>query len=109
VITTQVLLDIRTTDGSAIDISGAAVFYLVRGHSAVIPADLGAGPDSTRWYIRRWEDQTVQPTAPVVQGFRAQPSSSRTWGQIKALYLDPMPVAPPGSTQRRGTGASVTR
>jgi hypothetical protein len=64
-ITTQVLLNIRTSDGSAIDISGAAVFYFIRGDSAVIPEELqnrGFGRDSTRWYIRRWEDQTVQPT-----------------------------------------------
>jgi len=60
---TQVVLNIQTGDGNAINISGAAVFYLVRGDSAVIPEELqarGFGPDSNRWYIRRWVDETAQ-------------------------------------------------
>jgi hypothetical protein len=63
IINTQVLLNIRTTDGNAIDISGSAIFYFVRGDSALIPRELrdrGFGPDSTRWYISRWDDETVQ-------------------------------------------------
>lgn len=62
-INTQVLLNIRTTDGTQIDISGQAIFYFVRGDSAVIPEELrnrGFGRDSTRWYISRWDDETVQ-------------------------------------------------
>jgi hypothetical protein len=59
-IRTQVVLQIQTGDGSSIDISGAANFYMVRGDSAVIPAELtarGFGPDPNRWYIRKWVDQ----------------------------------------------------
>jgi hypothetical protein len=62
-IRTQVVLNIQTGDGSGIDISGAANFYMVRGDSAVIPEELrlrGFGPDSNRWYIRRWDDETAQ-------------------------------------------------
>jgi hypothetical protein len=62
-IRTQVVLNIQTGDGNAFDISGAANFYMVRGDSALIPEELrlrGFGPDSTRWYIRRWDDETAQ-------------------------------------------------
>ncbi|MBI1796568.1 MAG: hypothetical protein HY076_05330 [Candidatus Eisenbacteria bacterium] len=101
-ITTQVQLSIRTSDGNAIDISGAALFYFVRGDSAVIPDELkrrGFGPDSTRWYIRRWDDQTVQPgpggeiawspaTARRARPAAAQPAPIEiTWGTLKASLL----------------------
>ena len=61
---TTVLLQIRTAAGDPIDIQGAATFYLVRGDSAQIPEDLkllGFEPDSNRWYIERWEDDTARP------------------------------------------------
>lgn len=60
-IRTQVLLQIESADGHAIEISSAAIFYFVRGDLALIPDELkqrGFGPDSSRWYIRRWEDET---------------------------------------------------
>lgn len=63
-IRTQVTLRIETSDGNAIDIGGAAIFYMIRGDSAVIPQELrdrGFGPDPTRWYIRRWDDETAHP------------------------------------------------
>lgn len=59
-INTTVTLNIRTADGSAIDVTGRALFFLVRGDSAEIPTDLPFDRDSTRWYIERWEDQTAQ-------------------------------------------------
>jgi hypothetical protein len=62
-IRTQIVINIQTGDGNAIDISGAARFYLVRGDSAVIPEELrllGFGPDPNRWYIRRLDDETAQ-------------------------------------------------
>jgi hypothetical protein len=96
-IATQVLLNIRTTDGSTADISGQAIFYFVRGDSALIPEELrnrGWGPDSTRWWIQRWDDETVQDSggglatagsgAPLLRGL---PSRQATWGGIKVLYL----------------------
>lgn len=66
------------------EVNGYAKFYLVRGDSAAIPADLvarGFKPDSTRWWIDRWEDETLPPGS-----FRAHPSSNRSWGAIKALF-----------------------
>ncbi len=101
-IRTQVVLNIQLGDGSAIDISGPANFYFVRGDSAAIPPDLvarGFGPDSTRWWINRWDDETAQ-GGPIPHrssgggsavlgrppSLAAQPSSNRSWGSIKVLY-----------------------
>ena len=56
--------------------------YLVRGDAAVLAA--GAARDSTRWYIRRWEDKTpgiLLGKTPVIN-----PGSFTTLGRIKALY-----------------------
>lgn len=67
-----------------VEVHGYAVFYLVRGDSAAIPADLAARgflPDSTRWWIERWEDQTL-PAGAV----HANPVAYGSWGGLKALY-----------------------
>jgi hypothetical protein len=92
-IRTQVVLHIQLHDGSVIDISGAANFYFVRGDSAAIPADLvarGFGPDSTRWWINRWDDETAQAGGSAVVArtpvLATQPSRSRTWGSLKVVY-----------------------
>jgi hypothetical protein len=73
-IRTQIVLNIQTGDGSGIDISGAARFYLVRGDSAVIPQELldrGFGHNPNRWYIRRLDDETAQGET---GGFAARPT-----------------------------------
>ncbi len=58
-IRTQVLLNITTLDGNQTNVQGKANFFVVRGDSAAIPSDLGFAPDSNRWYIERWEDETL--------------------------------------------------
>jgi hypothetical protein len=84
-INTTVTLNINTADGQRIDVTGRALFFLVRGDSAVIPLDLPFQRDSTRWYIERWEDQT------------AQGSSA----------LAPIPSTEAGHAPRRGDPAGV--
>jgi hypothetical protein len=82
---TSVLLQIRTADGDAIDITGAATFFLVRGDSALIPEDLqliGFESDSNRWYIERWEDDTALPD----QG--AQASAATVGRSAAALRVE---------------------
>ena len=89
-ITTQVNLTIETVDGAVSNVNGKATFYLVRGDAALIPEDLGLGPDTNRWYIERWEDQTYAPseaTSARSRPHHAQPTKNATWGSIKALYL----------------------
>lgn len=96
-IRTQVLLNIRTSDGNAIDISGAANFYFVRGDSALIPQELkdrNFGPDSTRWYIQRWDDETAQPGAGAFASLPASRSRvlgstapvNLSWGTVKSFF-----------------------
>ncbi len=58
---------------SVSSVVGYALFYVVRGDSAVIPPELagqGFRPDSTRWWIERWEDETagLSPQASVRPG-----------------------------------------
>jgi hypothetical protein len=98
-IRTQVVLNIRTSDGNAIDISGASTFYFVRGDSALIPEDLrlrGFVADSTRWYINRWDDETAQggPTPLSSRLGKALPVSSFTWGGVKVMFLSMATSAP---------------
>ena len=71
-------------EGERIDVSGDALFFLVRGDAASIPQELrdrGVGPDSTAWYLQRWEDQTL-----IAPGARTMPSRSATLCLVKALY-----------------------
>ena len=101
-ITTQVSLYIETADGNAIEVSGAARFYMVRGDFALIPQELlsrGFGPDSNRWYIRRYDDETAQDVGTVALS-PAGPSRARgatpfaadrtaelaSWGYVKVAY-----------------------
>ena len=77
-IRTHTLLRVEAA-GSVTEISGAASFYLVRGDAALIPEDLklrGFGADSTRWYIRRWDDETVG-SAPLLGAGHQRASTSR--------------------------------
>jgi hypothetical protein len=109
-IRTQVLLNIVTQDNNQINVQGNAYFFLVRGDSAVIPLELGLPPDSNRWYIDRWEDETfsgslvsaalarldsrghlVLPArSPAKAG--VQDTFDATWGWVKAIYnTNPQP------------------
>lgn len=66
------------------EINGYAKFYLARGDSAAIPPELvarGFGPDSTRWWIDRWEDETH-----LSGGASAHPTRQFSWGMLKALF-----------------------
>ena len=67
-VVTSVDLTIKTEDGAEYRIMGNARFFVVRGDSALIPKELGFGPDSTRWYIDRWHDETLQGAADMASG-----------------------------------------
>ena len=99
-------LTIKTEEGVKYRIMGNARFFVVRGDSAMIPQELSFKPDSTRWYIERWEDYTLNlhavPRAPPGRGScrgppprrpgrlrrpgLARPHFDVTWGRIKSLY-----------------------
>lgn len=98
----RTIADLRIVfeDGGVFEIVGHVSFYLVRGDSAVIPEDLrrrGVGPDSSRWYLRRWDDDTGggasgAPRPSAIAATRraplldAQPSRGTSWCGLKAQY-----------------------
>jgi hypothetical protein len=82
-IRTSAFLRLVDADGGQADVSGYPNFFLVRGDSAAIPVGLvarGVWPDSTRWYVQRWEDDCQE------YGSRATPASKACWGSIKLRY-----------------------
>jgi hypothetical protein len=90
-------LTINKSDGSAVRVTGGALFYLVRGDSAVIPQELverGFGADSTRWYIERWEDQTnvgtgaasIGPALEAAAPTFLDPPARMSWGLAKRIW-----------------------
>ncbi|HEY3215713.1 MAG TPA: hypothetical protein VGK93_04410 [Candidatus Eisenbacteria bacterium] len=88
--------------GDQVDVTGGALFFAVRGDSALIPQELrelGFLSDSNRWYIERWEDETAQPVPPPegrslpaqeTKGRHrlaaANPTKNMSWGQVKVAY-----------------------
>jgi hypothetical protein len=61
-ILTSVDLAIRVEGGREYRISGYARYFVVRGDVASIPKELkdrGFAADSNRWYIERWNDETL--------------------------------------------------
>ena len=88
-------LTINKSDGSAVRVTGGALFYMVRGDSAVIPQELigrGFKPDAGRWYIERWQDQTNAgggaAVAPAPEARIGAPQKL-TWGMVKLSWLAP--------------------
>jgi len=70
---------IVTTPGPDYSTTGKATFYVTRGDSALIPAELvtrGFRPDSTRWYVDHWTDGTSCPLGKLCV----------TVGRIKLAY-----------------------
>ncbi len=81
-----------------LEVTGITRIFAVRGDSALIPDELfdrGFRPDSTRWYIERIEDETVD-AAGVVAGstttaaLATNPERKATWGMVRALYYSPL-------------------
>ena len=82
-LTTNVNLHI--TANEPYDVYGQARFVLVRGDSAALPdtlLHLGIRPDSTRWFIQEWDDETANAPA----GAHTAPVRNLTWGAVMSLY-----------------------
>jgi hypothetical protein len=87
-IVTSVYLSIRT-EINAWDIQGSARFFVVRGDSAAIPPELAARgfrPDSTRWYLDQWNDETMSRPGSRTLPAGTLPARNTTWGQLLCLY-----------------------
>jgi hypothetical protein len=93
---TSVNLTIETEEGVQYNVTGNATFFVVRGDSAKIPSDLSLKPDSTRWYIERWEDYTLQNNAvtppPAALASLARARSGATAAASSSVATDPIPV-----------------
>jgi hypothetical protein len=78
-------------------IVGSALFYLVRGDTpGIIPtelADKGFKPDSTRWWIDRWEDETAGASGSPAFVQRASGTATRRPAALPATVLPPGPVS----------------
>jgi hypothetical protein len=82
-VSTLLTLEIDT-DEQQFRITGRAVFFLVRGDSARIPEELRDrfGPDTTRWWIEGWTDETddspaaLAPADPPPAGPGAAPAAA---------------------------------
>ena len=94
-IRTSVDLKVEVGDGSLLEVTGYALFYLTRGDSAAIPAELqarGFKPDSLRWWIDRWEDETLASEGASLR--RTRPGSLRGYvipmsmQQLKARWAN---------------------
>jgi hypothetical protein len=78
-IRTSVDLKVEIGDGTTLEVTGYALFYLVRGDTAAIPVELKARfpKDRSRWWISRWEDETIASESLVANGERrARPAGS---------------------------------
>ncbi len=79
-IRTSVDLKVEVGDGSTLEVTGYALFYLTRGDSAAIPLELkarGFKPDSLRWWIDRWEDETLQSGIVAGSTRRVRPAAAQ--------------------------------
>lgn len=96
-IRTSVNLKVRIDSGNTVEVTGNALFFLTRGDSAAIPQELinrGFRPDSLRWWIDRWEDETlagsalVSPRSPQVRA--AQDAFIQmSMAQLRRIYYTP--------------------
>lgn len=85
----QVALVITLPSGlGEYEVSGMHSYSFVGGDAAHLGA--GQATDSTRWFIRRWDDLT-SPVALRAGGrmapARVLPAQNTTWGAVKAQYL----------------------
>jgi hypothetical protein len=95
-ILTSVALTVRVDANNSVEVTGYARFFLTRGDSAAIPAELkaqGFGPDSLRWWIDRWEDETIGSGAPQALRSPAPTGARATAGTAGAISPVAMSMA----------------
>ena len=103
---THVDLKVKIDSGNTAEVTGSALFFITRGDSAAIPKELqarGFRPDSLRWWIDRWEDETLEGSG--LQALRLAPAggghatprataavTQMTMGELKRYYDSPLPA-----------------
>ncbi len=122
-IRTSVDLKVQIDEGTAFEVTGYALFYLVRGDTAAIPAELkarGFKKDKNRWWISRWEDETIASEGMIANVTRrAWPAGANTtvratFAEVKAYYLGRAlsaysAAASKGSPPLAGAGPTTAR
>jgi hypothetical protein len=93
-IRTKVNLKVTIDRGSGPEVNevnGYAKFYLVRGDSAAIPLELQGRfpPDANRWWIERWEDETLPAGGTAVSPV-AGSSSAAPRGAVRTSVQAPL-------------------
>jgi hypothetical protein len=112
VIRTTVVMTVVTPQ-QQIFITGFAGFNFVRGDSAQVPPEvvaIGFAPDSTHWFIDRWEDDTAGSGGGIAH---AMPTTNFTLGALKVLYREDAPAVPgarmPANSSRQTPASSRGR
>jgi hypothetical protein len=91
-INSSVVLIANFTGGNTSDITGTCDWFFTRGDSALIPIELGLGPDTTLWYIDHWKDHTAPVIGPgplraaPTRVLHPTPITNNSWGRLKAQY-----------------------
>jgi len=108
-IRTSVNLKVRIDSGNTVEVTGNALFFLTRGDSAAIPQELisrgfkPAAGDTTsgkalRWWIDRWEDETLAPSLVANRGAQVRsvqgPYIEMSMAQLRRIYYTPPGVSP---------------
>ncbi len=120
-ILTTVALTVRT-ESQSYETQGRGLYFFVRGDSAAIPpalAQRGFLPDSTRWWVDRWEDQTVSTGGGLLATALAKAGSERIVSVNMRITPagewerdTPLPAASPGGAAARaavpGAGDAVS-
>jgi len=89
-IRTSVDMTVDFGDGNAVEVTGYALFFLVRGDAAAIPAELmgrGVTHDKSRWWISRWEDETIGWEGKVPRA--TDPTRNITFARVLEAYPCP--------------------
>lgn len=86
---------LRVTRGeSTLEVRGPGLFFFVRGDSAAIPDEIRdrVAADSTRWFIERWEDETVSSGAGAFSARRVTVATGTAGTAVEAV--EPLPLPP---------------
>jgi hypothetical protein len=83
---TSVDLIVDIGDGTTLETTGYALFFLVRGDAAAIPVELRDRfkPDRARWWISRWEDESIAYAG--APRHATTPAKNVTFGGILRLF-----------------------
>ena len=75
-IRTSLEMSVVWQDGTLEETTGHALFFVARGDTVLVPEDLvrrGLKSDRSRWWMTRWDDQTIASEMPMAAGAPSAP------------------------------------